>query len=41
MLACFKAGFCIVPINARLHPEEVRYQVEDSGRPGPSPVEPA
>ena len=30
MLACFKAGFCVVPINARLHPEEVRYQVQDS-----------
>src|SRR5713226_707411 len=30
MLACFKAAFCIVPINARLHPEEVRYQVDDS-----------
>src|SRR5215469_333721 len=30
MLACFKAGLCIVPINARLHVEEVRYQVQDS-----------
>ena len=30
MLACFKAGFCVVPVNARLHPEEVRYQLQDS-----------
>jgi acyl-CoA synthetase (AMP-forming)/AMP-acid ligase II len=29
MLACFKAGFCVVPINARLHPEEVRYHLQD------------
>jgi len=26
LLACFKAAFCIVPIHARLHPEEVRYR---------------
>ena len=30
MLACFKAGLCVVPINARLNPEEVRYHVQDS-----------
>ena len=29
MLACFKAGFCAVPINARLHPEEVGYHLRD------------
>ncbi len=30
MLACFKTGLCVVPINARLHPEEVCYQVRDA-----------
>jgi acyl-CoA synthetase (AMP-forming)/AMP-acid ligase II len=30
LLACFKTGLCVVPINARLHPEEVCYQVRDS-----------
>jgi acyl-CoA synthetase (AMP-forming)/AMP-acid ligase II len=30
MLASFKAGFCVVPINARLHPEEAVYHVQDS-----------
>ncbi len=29
MFACFKAGFCVVPINARLHPEEIRYHMQD------------
>jgi acyl-CoA synthetase (AMP-forming)/AMP-acid ligase II len=29
MLACFKAGMCVVPINARLHLEEVCYQLQD------------
>jgi acyl-CoA synthetase (AMP-forming)/AMP-acid ligase II len=27
MLACFKTGLGVVPINARLHPEEVCYHV--------------
>jgi long-chain acyl-CoA synthetase len=31
MYACFKAGMCIVPLNARFTSEEVRYHVEDSG----------
>jgi acyl-CoA synthetase (AMP-forming)/AMP-acid ligase II len=31
MFACFKAGLCVVPINARLHPDEVRYHLQDSG----------
>lgn len=31
MFACFKAGFCIVPLNARLTAEEVPYHVIDSG----------
>jgi acyl-CoA synthetase (AMP-forming)/AMP-acid ligase II len=30
MLASFKAGLCVVPINARLHPEEILYLVQDS-----------
>src|SRR5258707_7470480 len=30
MLACFKTGLCVVPINARLHPEEVCYHVRDA-----------
>ncbi len=29
MFACIKAGFCVVPINARLHPEEIRYHLQD------------
>jgi acyl-CoA synthetase (AMP-forming)/AMP-acid ligase II len=31
MYACFKAGVCLVPLNARFTAEEVRYHVEDSG----------
>jgi len=31
MFACFKAGFCLVPMNSRFTPEEVGYHVEDSG----------
>jgi acyl-CoA synthetase (AMP-forming)/AMP-acid ligase II len=31
MLACFKAGLAAVPINARLHPEELAYIINDSG----------
>jgi acyl-CoA synthetase (AMP-forming)/AMP-acid ligase II len=30
MLACFKTGLCVVPINARLHPEEVCSHVRDA-----------
>jgi acyl-CoA synthetase (AMP-forming)/AMP-acid ligase II len=30
ILACFKSGYCVVPINARLHPEEILYQLLDS-----------
>ena len=30
LLACFKTGVCVVPMNARLHPEEVCYQVRDA-----------
>ena len=30
MLACFKTGLGVVPINARLHPEEVCYRVRDA-----------
>jgi acyl-CoA synthetase (AMP-forming)/AMP-acid ligase II len=31
MFACFKAGIAVVPINARLHPNELAYIIEDSG----------
>ncbi|MGE0794957.1 MAG: long-chain fatty acid--CoA ligase [Acidimicrobiia bacterium] len=31
MFACFKAGFCLVPLNSRFTADEVRYHVEDSG----------
>ena len=31
IFACFKAGIVVVPINARLHPKEIAYIVEDSG----------
>lgn len=30
MFACFKAGFCLVPLNSRFTPEDVAYHVEDS-----------
>lgn len=30
MFACFKAGFCVVPLNARFHPEEIGYHLRDS-----------
>jgi acyl-CoA synthetase (AMP-forming)/AMP-acid ligase II len=31
MYACFKAGFCLVPLNARFTADEVAYHVADSG----------
>jgi long-chain acyl-CoA synthetase len=31
MLACWTAGLCIVPVNARLHPREVAHIVTNSG----------
>jgi long-chain acyl-CoA synthetase len=31
MYACFKAGVCLVPLNARFTADEVRYHVDDSG----------
>jgi acyl-CoA synthetase (AMP-forming)/AMP-acid ligase II len=31
MLACWTAGLCIVPVNARLHPREVAHIVGNSG----------
>lgn len=31
MFACFKGGFCLVPLNSRFTAEEVAYHVEDSG----------
>lgn len=31
MLACWAAGLCIVPINAKLHPREFAYVIENSG----------
>jgi acyl-CoA synthetase (AMP-forming)/AMP-acid ligase II len=31
LYACFRAGLVAVPINARLHPEEVRYIVSQAG----------
>ena len=30
MWACWQAQLCVVPINSKLHPKEVRYIVEDS-----------
>src|SRR2546428_1624189 len=31
LFACFRAGAAAVPINARLHPEEVAFVCQDSG----------
>jgi acyl-CoA synthetase (AMP-forming)/AMP-acid ligase II len=31
MFACWTAGLCAVPVNARLHPREVEYIARDSG----------
>jgi long-chain acyl-CoA synthetase len=31
MFACFKAGFCLVPLNSRFTADEVRYHVSDPG----------
>ena len=31
MLACWAAGLCIVPINAKLHPREFAFVIENSG----------
>ena len=31
MFACWTAGFCAVPVNARLHPREVEHIANDSG----------
>ncbi len=31
MFACFKGGFCLVPLNSRFTEEEVAYHVSDSG----------
>lgn len=31
IFACFKAGIAAVPINARLHPKELAYIIDDSG----------
>ena len=31
MLACWTAGLCIVPVNARLHPREVAHIITNSG----------
>ena len=31
MYACFKAGFCLVPLNSRFTEDEVAYHVSDSG----------
>jgi long-chain acyl-CoA synthetase len=31
MFACFKAGYCLVPLNSRFTSEEVAYHVADSG----------
>jgi long-chain acyl-CoA synthetase len=31
MFACFKAGFCLVPLNSRLTAHEIRYHVANSG----------
>lgn len=31
MLACWAAGLCIVPVNAKLHPREFAYVIDNSG----------
>ena len=31
MFACFRAGFCVVPLNARFSTDEVAYHVTDAG----------
>jgi acyl-CoA synthetase (AMP-forming)/AMP-acid ligase II len=31
MFACFKAGYCLVPLNARFTADEVAYHLQDSG----------
>src|SRR5439155_6418835 len=31
MFACWTAGLCAVPVNARLHPREVEHIAQDSG----------
>jgi long-chain acyl-CoA synthetase len=31
MYACFKAGYCLVPVNSRATPDDVAYHVKDSG----------
>ena len=31
MLACWAAGLCIVPVNAKLHPREFAFLIENSG----------
>jgi acyl-CoA synthetase (AMP-forming)/AMP-acid ligase II len=31
MFACFKAGYCLVPLNSRFTSEEVAFHVQDSG----------
>lgn len=31
LLAAWHAGLCVVPVNAKLHPKEIHYIVEDSG----------
>jgi long-chain acyl-CoA synthetase len=31
MYACFKAGYCLVPLNARFIPDEVAFHVADAG----------
>ena len=31
MLACWAAGLCIVPVNAKLHPREFAFVIENSG----------
>lgn len=31
MWACWFGGYCVVPINAKLHPKEARYIIENSG----------
>jgi long-chain acyl-CoA synthetase len=31
MFACFKAGFCLVPLNSRFTADEIEYHVGDSG----------
>jgi long-chain acyl-CoA synthetase len=34
MFACFKGGFCLVPLNSRFTADEVAYHVDDSGAVG-------